>query len=145
MVMDLSEQFQGNKKDNFSVSQYIVKAKIIVSQLPSVGEPLHDKNMLLYLMRGLGSRYRSFTTNNRMRKTLPSINIFHTLLEGYKRSLKKDELCDHSQIYQANVTRFQSKNYVNSGDNASAGFKNKLEYNKGDFDQNKMNLKNFLQ
>lgn len=61
--MNLRDQLQSLKKENISVSQYEIKGKTIAGHLASVGEPVNDKDLTLYLLGGLGSHYLSFKTN----------------------------------------------------------------------------------
>lgn len=48
--MDLCDQLQSLEKDNLSMSQYVIKVKIIVCQSASVGEYVNEKDLILYLL-----------------------------------------------------------------------------------------------
>lgn len=97
------------KKNNFSISQFVIKSKTIVRNLASVGEPVNEKDLILYLVRCLGSQYQSFKTNILMRDNIPSVETFHTLLEDFEHSLHKNDV-DQSQLFHANMARFGTKN-----------------------------------
>lgn len=44
-------------KENLLVSQYVIKAKTIACHLAFVGERINDKDLILYLVSDIGSRY----------------------------------------------------------------------------------------
>lgn len=57
--MNLRDQLQSFKK-KASLSQYVIKVKTIARYLDSVGEPMNEKDLIFYLLGGLGSSYLSF-------------------------------------------------------------------------------------
>lgn len=66
--MDLCDQLQSLKKDNLSMSQYVIKVKIIVYQSASVGEYVNEKDLILYLLGWLRLWCLSFKTNIQTRE-----------------------------------------------------------------------------
>lgn len=65
----------------------MMKAKTIVGQLSSIGEPVSENDLIHHVLEGLGSHYFYFVSNINIRETRSLINTLHGFLEGYERYL----------------------------------------------------------
>lgn len=71
----------------------MLKAKTIVGNLASIGDPINKRDLQLYLLRGLGSRYNNFIFNIKMRERFPSINVVHiAILKAMRRRYKNNQI-----------------------------------------------------
>lgn len=58
--IEVREKLQTLSKERLTISQYMFKGKTIAGILATFGDPIIDKDMLLYVLRGLGPCYNNF-------------------------------------------------------------------------------------
>ncbi|RVW85508.1 hypothetical protein CK203_044033 [Vitis vinifera] len=63
IVLELRTEIQSIKKDGLIPDEYVVKVENVVDKLGSIGEPVLDKDQLIYLFQGLGAEYNPFRQN----------------------------------------------------------------------------------
>lgn len=66
-VMELRKKLLTLSKDVLIVSHYILKAKTIGRIFSTIGDLIGERNILFYMLRGLGPRYNNFVSNIKMR------------------------------------------------------------------------------
>lgn len=112
-VMELRKQLHSLRKDNISISQYMMKVKTVFGRLSSIVEQLSKIYIVHYGLEGLGPYYLYFVSNINMRETWPSITTLHSLLEGYERSLAKQSNSNQRSWFLPKVTKVN--NFMNDG------------------------------
>lgn len=120
-TMDLRSKLQNLSKDGSTVSQYFIKAKTLAVHLAVIGEPVSDKDFLLYILCGLGLRYNNFISNIKIWDVKPSINIVQNYLEELEKMLHKESFGNQERPFQANLTKFHRKNGNSSKSNFNRG------------------------
>lgn len=87
----------------------MLKVKVIVGNLVALGDPISEKDLLQYMLRGLGIKYNNFVTNIITREVFPSINVVHGYFEGFNKMLQEQSPSEY-EYFHANVVKFQGKN-----------------------------------
>lgn len=70
--------------------------KSLVDHLGAIGNPILDRDLVLYILRDLGPRYISFVSSINMKETCPILGILHNHLEGYECILERKNYVDYS-------------------------------------------------
>ena len=83
-VLELCTEIQSIKKDGLI---YVLKLKNIANKLASIGEPVSDRDQLIYLFQGLGAEYNPFETSFNARFDQPIIEVVHSLLLSFNLRL----------------------------------------------------------
>ena len=78
--MELCTEIQSIKKDGLI---YVLKLKNIANKFSSIGEPVLDKDQLIYLSQGLGAEYNPFVTSFNDISNQPTIEEVHSLLLSF--------------------------------------------------------------
>lgn len=94
-----------------SVSQHFIKAKTIVGYLDIMGELVKEKDLLLYVLRGLESRYNFFMMNIKMKDMRAFINTMQNYFKSFNRMIHKQNDSECDQVYHVNVAKFHKKGY----------------------------------
>lgn len=61
--MQLRFMLQTTKKDDLSVDAYVLKIKEITDTLASIGHPIADDELALYILAGFGPNYEFVVVN----------------------------------------------------------------------------------
>ena len=88
-VTELRTKLQTLKKDGLSTSEYIQRLKSICNSLAAIGEPVSEKDHLIYLFNGLDREYNSFVTSIQNRSDQPTIEQIRSLLLSYDFRLEQ--------------------------------------------------------
>lgn len=101
--MDLRSQLQTLSNDGLSVSAYILKAKKITGHLVVVGDPISDRDIMIFIVWGLGSNsnYTSFVTSVNMSDQKPSMSALRGLIKTYNHMFSKQSRLEHNKVFQA--------------------------------------------
>lgn len=117
--MELRAQFQTTKKDGRSMPDYLQIMKSIADNLAVVGEPINNRDMILYLLEGLGPEYNPFV----MTITRPdnyTVDEVCNLLIQLDRHFAHQAQCHDTTGFQANFAS-TGKNCGNYGKNSKSG------------------------
>lgn len=102
-IMNLRLQLQTLRRDNLSVSEYILRAKTIYDHLAASSELVNNRDLMMYIVQCMGPRYASFTTLFDMMVRTPTFGAFGSYLEGYDRMIAHQTNMDVCQSLHANV------------------------------------------
>ncbi|GER45603.1 hypothetical protein STAS_22554 [Striga asiatica] len=87
-VLDLRLQLQTLKKGSSSCQEFMKKMKSIADQLPSIGVPVSEQDLVLHVLTGLGAEYESFVTAITTRSDLVTWPDLQGLLLTQERRLQ---------------------------------------------------------
>lgn len=62
-----------------------MRAKNISDHLITFGEPIIDRDLMLYIVKGLGPRYTSFVSSFNVLPVRPTLGVFWNMLESHDR------------------------------------------------------------
>lgn len=89
--MELCERLQSLSINDLSISEYLLKAKTIIDHLATIGEVVPERDLMIYIFNGLGSRYFTFVTTFNMTQISPHIVTLHNQLETFGKMLLVSE------------------------------------------------------
>lgn len=111
-VMELSGILQSLSKNDLSVANSMLFAKTLSDHLATIGDFILQREIVLYILNGLGSRYLTFVTTFNMTQVKTSVGVLHNKLEIFDRILLALEGCvQESTIFHANVAKSNSSHY----------------------------------
>ena len=96
--MELCTEIQSIKKDGLI---YVLKLKNIANKLASIGEPVSDRDQLIYLFQGLGAEYNPFETSFNARFDQPIIEEVHSLLLSFNLILQRQNIVEQLNVNMA--------------------------------------------
>ncbi|KAJ9698935.1 hypothetical protein PVL29_007820 [Vitis rotundifolia] len=107
VVTELRTKFQMLKKDGLLTGEYIQELKSICNSLVAIGEPVFEKNHLIYLFSGLDREYNPFVTSIQNRSDQPTIEqIYSLLLSNDFRLEQQNSVSVHSaQVHMAHLNK----------------------------------------
>ena len=97
-VLELCTEIQSIKKDGLI---YVLKLKNIANKLASIGEPVSDRDQLIYLFQGLGAEYNPFETSFNARFDQPIIEEVHSLLLSFNLILQRQNIVEQLNVNMA--------------------------------------------
>lgn len=109
-------QLQVLKKDGLLVSVYLLKAKTLSDHLVASSDIIFQKELVLFILNGLGPRYLTFMTDINMNQTKSSISILHGLLENYEKMLAISDKSDQDSVFQVNFLD-SNKHHISGNEN----------------------------
>lgn len=59
-VIELNGNLQTHRKDNFSMSEYLLRAKTIYGHITPIDKIILNMELVLYILNGFGPKYLSF-------------------------------------------------------------------------------------
>ena len=106
-IIELRTKLQMLRKDGLSTGEYIQKLKSICNSLVAIGEPISEKDHLIYLFSGLDHKYNPFVTSIQNRFDQPTIEQIHNLLLSYDFCLEQKNFVplNFSQVYMAHLNK----------------------------------------
>lgn len=96
------------------MADYLLKAKTISNHLVAFGEIIPLRELVLYILNGLGLKYFSFVTTFNMTQLTPYVGILHNHLEMFERMLVASDCLDQDSIIQDNLAHFLKNNGAHS-------------------------------
>ncbi|KAK6150976.1 hypothetical protein DH2020_015908 [Rehmannia glutinosa] len=78
-VMHLKSLLQNLKKEDLSISEYILKMQSIADDIQAAGKTVDDDDLMIYILHGLGPEYESVVVNLTTRKDLTLSEMQYTL------------------------------------------------------------------
>ncbi|KAL6315177.1 hypothetical protein AAG906_037409 [Vitis piasezkii] len=78
-LLELRTEIQSIKKEGLLVDEYVLKLKTLTNKLGSIGEPVTNKDQLIYLFQGLRVECNSFVTSVKSRLDQPIVEKVHSL------------------------------------------------------------------
>ena len=94
-VLELCTEIQSIKKDGLI---YVLKLKNIANKLASIGEPVSDRDQLIYLFQGLGAEYNPFETSFNARFDQPIIEKVRSLLLSFNVILQRQNVVEQLNV-----------------------------------------------
>lgn len=89
--MDLKSQLNQICKKNLTISYNLTHTMSISHHMATIGAPISDHDMTLYLLTSIGHVYLLFVNEINMRELVSSLNLFHSMLGQCERMIK----CQH--------------------------------------------------
>lgn len=71
--MKLRSKLYQVRKDNLSIQEFFAQVKTIVDHLTAVGDKVPEREVIIYILSGLSSYYKSFVTSMNIRFIEPSL------------------------------------------------------------------------
>lgn len=96
-------QLQQVRKGSLLMHEFLVKVKSIANYLTVVGDKMPKREMIMYLLHGLGDDYRGFVTSINMRSIEPIFQKVQSLLLAKEQLILEHYKFDEHQLLQANV------------------------------------------
>ena len=93
--MELCTEIQSIKKDGLI---YVLKLKNIANKFASIGEPVSDRDQLIYLFQGLGAEYNPFETSFNARFDQPIIEKVRSLLLSFNVILQRQNVVEQLNV-----------------------------------------------
>lgn len=88
-LLELRTKIQSIKKEGFLAYEYILKLKTLANKLGSIGEPVSNRDQLIYLFQGLRVECYSFVTSVNSRLDQPIVKELHSLPISYDLQLQR--------------------------------------------------------
>lgn len=82
------------------MARYMLEAKNVVKNLATIGDPISERNLLFYVLRGLGPKYNNFVSIIKVREVFPSMNVVHNYLEVYDKMLQRQSPTEYDHFMQ---------------------------------------------
>lgn len=113
--MQLRLQLQTIKKGGLSMMDYTLKVKTLADQLAAIQEHVSDRDLVLYLLAGLGADYNSFIVSVTSKSKALSFAQVSSLLLGHESRLEHQLSADENTPVIANVAQRNFHPFRGSG------------------------------
>ena len=87
--MQLKEDLTLLQRGSRTVSKFLYVVKVTVDELSLVDAPVSDDDLMLYVLNGLGSKFRDMVAPMSTRETTLSFAELHDLLIGHEHYIKR--------------------------------------------------------
>lgn len=113
--MELRSELHQVRKGSLSVEQYFTKVKSIADHLADIGDHIPKSEVVMYILRGLGTDYRSLVTFMNSRTHEHSFFELQGFLLTEEQSILTYSRFEEEQLLQANLAFFaQGSNNLNA-------------------------------
>ena len=126
--MQLKEDLTLLQRGSRTVSKFLYVVKVTVDELSLVDAPVSDDDLMLYVLNGLGSKFRDMVAPMSTRETTLSFAELHDLLIGHGHYIKRMDNNTSALVITANSSQRKSSN---------GRFKNKKSQSKQNSNNNK--------
>lgn len=116
-LLQLRYQLQSVEKGSISINDYILKMRSIADNLTAAGHVISDEDLILYILRGLGSKYDPVVVNLTSRYEAISLSEVQFLLPSFEMRLESLSATANIDLIQSSVnvvTNNTRKNFKNS-------------------------------
>ncbi|PWA87507.1 hypothetical protein CTI12_AA128900 [Artemisia annua] len=79
-AINLDNELRSIKIGNMTINEYCTKIKSMADRLKNLGSPVSEKNLVIYAVNGLDSRFATIVKIIRHREPLPSFETARTML-----------------------------------------------------------------
>lgn len=104
-ILQLHLLLQTTKKDSTPIDEYILKMKALFDALMAADQNITDKELILYILRGLGAEYESIIVN--------LISMESSTLQRFSSCYKTMKCCWSNFMLLLNADLQLSNAYVN--------------------------------
>uniref|UniRef100_A0A803NF93 Reverse transcriptase Ty1/copia-type domain-containing protein n=1 Tax=Cannabis sativa TaxID=3483 RepID=A0A803NF93_CANSA len=101
-LLQLHNLLQTTKKGSLSIEEYILKMKQHADQLAPAGQPIHDEDLVLYILGGLGTKYEAVVINLTSRTEPLTLQEVQFMLESQEMGIQQ-QTTDSLHHVQANL------------------------------------------
>ena len=125
-ILQLRLQLQTIKKGGMLMMDYTLKVKNLADQLAAIQEKVSDRDLVLYLLAGLGADFNSFIVSVTSKSKALSFGQVSSLLLAHESRLEQQLSTDEHATVIANVAQRNFNHSRGSGPNRppSRGFSN---------------------
>uniref|UniRef100_A0A803NKH8 GAG-pre-integrase domain-containing protein n=1 Tax=Cannabis sativa TaxID=3483 RepID=A0A803NKH8_CANSA len=101
-LLQLRNLLQTTKKGSLSIEEYILKMKQHADQLATIGQPIHDEDLVLYILGGLGTEYEAVVINLTSRTEPLTLQEVQLMLQSQEMRIQQ-QTTDSLHNVQANL------------------------------------------
>ncbi|PWA34559.1 hypothetical protein CTI12_AA617880 [Artemisia annua] len=88
-AINLDNKLYSIKIGNMTINEYCMKIKSMADRLTNLGSPVSEKNLVIYAINGLDSRFTTIVKIIRRQKPLPSFETTRTMLLLEESTIKE--------------------------------------------------------
>jgi hypothetical protein len=101
-VRHIWHQIQALKKRDMTVSEYMGKVKALADAMAAAGSPLHDDEVIDYMLTGLGRPYNPIAASLNIAPTVVSLSAFYSMVLNYEALQLSQQADDEDWSSSAN-------------------------------------------
>ncbi|XP_057998254.1 uncharacterized protein LOC110664657 [Hevea brasiliensis] len=104
-ILSLREKISRTKRDSCPVAEYLQTIKSIADELSLCGSPITDVDLVVHVVRGVGSKFRDIAATIHARDTMITFDELQDKLLAHELYLKQIDPSFDSTPIMANYTR----------------------------------------